>query len=361
MSNIFPVENKNKKCFFVGNKYFFCSGKCSINPKSVGLPIYLIIFSYNFGHTFYYIHKFIYNNILYLIILIIFTLLFSLQIIQSLITAFIDPGSFLPNKIEDNSKSFDAKLMIATIGDQDYFLKFCYTCKIAKDLRVYHCPNCGLCILRHDHHCPWLSTCIGLNNHKHFIYLIIINIIFFVFTLYLHLYFLLYITFSEFTTVEIIFIFFLVLLNSSILLFHIVLLISHIKYICTGQTTREKIKRAPGTKNPFGLPDNLNNVKEFWNYPMKYKERIQYNDKASKYLDTNILINDYLNGNYRITQDKKIISQTLIDNGFNYSKGLIEMTNKSNESDGEKTAENINVKEESLDSKNEVLTQAQIK
>ena len=56
--------------------------------------------------------------------------------------------------------------MIATIKEQDYFLKFCYTCKIAKDLRVYHCPECGVCILRHDHHCPWLSTCIGLNNHK---------------------------------------------------------------------------------------------------------------------------------------------------------------------------------------------------
>ena len=58
--------------------------------------------------------------------------------------------------------------MIATINGQDYFLKFCKTCLIAKDLRVYHCPDCGLCIIRHDHHCPWLSTCIGLNNHKDF-------------------------------------------------------------------------------------------------------------------------------------------------------------------------------------------------
>ena len=358
MSTNIPAEFKNKNCIFMGNKYFFCSGKFSINTKSLGLPIYLIILLYNFGHTFYYIHKFIFDNLFYLIILIIFTLLFSLQIIQSLLTALVDPGSFLPNKKEDNSNSPDAKLMIATIGDQDYFLKFCYTCKIAKDLRVYHCPVCGLCILRHDHHCPWLSTCIGLNNHKHFFYLIIINLIFFIFTLCLHLYFLLYISFSEYTIVEIVFIFFLIVLNICIFLFHIVLLIYHIQYICTGQTTREKIKRKPGAVNPFRLPRKLDNFKEFWNHPMKYKERIQYNDKASKYLDTNILIYDYLNGTYKKTQDKKIISQTLIDYGYNYSKGIIEMINKSNDSSEEETTENIEVKEENQDSKNEILTKS---
>lgn len=355
MSDIIPVEYKNKKCVFIGNKYFFCSGKCSINPKPSGLPIYLIIFCYNFAHSFYYIHKFIYDNIIYLIIIIIFTLLFTLQIIQTLLTTLIDPGSFLPNKKEDNSNSSDAKLMIATIKEQDYFLKFCYTCKIAKDLRVYHCPECGVCILRHDHHCPWLSTCIGLNNHKHFIYLIIINFIFFTFTLCLHLYFLLFIKFSEFATVEIIFLYFLIVLNGCTFLFHIVLLVNHIKYICTGQTTREKIKRSPGATNPFRLQNNLDNAKEFWNCPMKYKERIQYNDKASKYLDTNILINDYLSGNYQII-NKKIISQTLIDNGFNYSKGTIEMTNKSNESDDEETSVSIKVNEGNNESKNEILT-----
>ena len=124
MSDIIPVEYKNKKCVFIGNKYFFFFFKCSINPKPLGLPIYLIIFCYNFVHSFYYIHKFIYDNIIYLIILIIFTLLFTLQIIQTLVTTLIDPGSFLPNKKEDNSNSSEAKLMIATIKEQDYFLKF---------------------------------------------------------------------------------------------------------------------------------------------------------------------------------------------------------------------------------------------
>ena len=357
MSSVLTDEYKNKKCIFFGNKYFFCSGRCSINPKSLGLPIYLIFFSYDFGHTFYYIYKFIYNNLIYLIILIIFTILFSLQLFQTLLTVLIDPGSFLPDKNDDNYNSSEAKLMIATIKNQDYFLKFCYTCKIARDLRVYHCPICGVCILRHDHHCPWLSTCIGLNNHKHFIFLVIINLVFLACTLGLHLYFLIFFDSSEFTTVDIIFIYVLIVLNGNIFLFHIILFIRHMQYICTGQTTREKIKRKPGAINPFRLINKCGNWNEFWNFPMRYKERIQYNDKASKFLDTNILICDYLSGNYKITEDNKIISQTLIDKGFNYSKRTIEMANRTNESDEEETVESLKVDEQKFENKKEILTE----
>lgn len=351
MSNVLHDDYKNKKCVFLGNKYFFCSGKFSINPKPVGLPIYLIIFSYNFGHTFYNLYKFIFeDDFLYLILFIILCVLFSLQIIQTFITVLIDPGSFLPNIKEDNSNSFDAKLMIATIKDQDYFLKFCYTCKIARDLRVHHCRDCGLCILRHDHHCPWLSTCIGLNNHHHFIYLLIINLIFFLYTLGIHLYFLIFVNLSNFEHVEIIFVYFLIVLNGCIFLFHLILLINHAKYICQGQTTSEKIKRNRGAINPFCLPTKCENMNEFWKYPMKYKERINYNDKALKYLSTNILINDYLSGNYQITQDKKIISKTIVDKGFNCRKGTIEMSNNQNESGDEDTTESVKVEEDNVDS-----------
>ena len=161
MSNV-PLnkEYKTKKCSIFGNKYFFCSGKFSINKKPLGFPFSLILFCYDFSHTFYYIYKFLYLSKIYLVILIIFTTFFILQLIVTLLTTLIDPGSFLPNTKEDQSNSSEVKLMIATIKQQDYFLKYCSTCKIARDLRVYHCPQCGLCILRHDHHCPWLSTCI---------------------------------------------------------------------------------------------------------------------------------------------------------------------------------------------------------
>ena len=44
-------------------------------------------------------------------------------------------------------------------------------------------------------------------------------------------------------------------------------------------------------------------MNEFWKYPMKYKERVTYNSNANKFLDNNILINDYLSGNYKITEN----------------------------------------------------------
>ena len=60
--------------------------------------------------------------------------------------------------------------------------------------------------------------------------------------------------------------------------------------------------------------------------------KIEYNDKALKYLDTNILICDYLSGNYYLTPTKEIISQTYINKGYNYEKPTIELVDKSNSS-----------------------------
>ena len=66
---------------------------------------------------------------------------------------------------------------------------------------------------------------------------------------------------------------------------------------------------------------------------MKYKENIQYNDNASMFIDTNILICDYLSGNYYLTPDKKVISETFVNKGYNYNKGKIELMNRSEELD----------------------------
>ena len=337
---------KLEKCVFIGKKYFFCEGKYAINPKGIGFLVYIIFFTYNFIHIIIFMKNIINNTSSFIIVLVIDIILFTLQIFFSLKTALTDPGSFLPNYGEDKSNCIDAKLMIATINSQDYFLKFCPTCLNAKDLRVYHCPDCDLCILRHDHHCIWLSTCIGLNNHKYFILLLIINFIFFVYNTILLFFFILSkVTkekLNELTKVENIFLYFLLCFNGTILLFHFALLINHLVYIFTGQTTSEKVRRKKGATNPFTYHKMIQNFVEFWKYPMKYRERIEYNDKASKFLDTNILICDYLSGNYYMSPNKKIISQTYINNGYNYSKASIELIDKSsfsNEDNAEATTD----------------------
>jgi palmitoyltransferase ZDHHC9/14/18 len=336
MSNVNQNEGKQEKCVLIGNKYFFNQGKYSINPKCIGLPFTLIFFIYNFIHISYYMNKLTDSTSSFLFLLILNIILFTLQILQSLNTTFTDPGSFLPNYGEDKSNTSEATLMIATIKGQDYFLKFCRTCLNAKDMRVYHCPDCGLCILRHDHHCPWLSTCIGLNNHKHFIILIIINLVFFIYNTIVLAVFVGSIVKNEkdenvykLAAVDNIFLIFLLIINASLTLFHIALLINHLIYIFTGQTTSERVRRKKGATNPFTNDSFIKNFLEFWNYPMKYKERIQYNHNASLYLDTNILICDYLSGNYYLTPDKKVISDTYVAKGYNYNKGTIELMNKS--------------------------------
>ena len=334
------TENyKIDKCVYIGKKYFFSQGKYSINSRCIGLPISLALLIYIFIHTSYMMNKLIINTSSIVIILIINIILFSLQILQSLFTALTDPGSFLPNYGEDKSNTTEAKLMIATIKGQDYFLNFCRTCLNAKDMRVYHCPDCDLCILRHDHHCPWLSTCIGLNNHKHFIILVIINLIYFLYnTIVLMTLVLSRINkerISELTKASNAFLYILLVFNGVLLLFHLALLINHGIYICTGQTTSEKVRRKKGAKNPFNNGSIIKNIIEFWKYPMKYREKIEYNDKALKYLDTNILICDYLSGSYYLTPTKKIISQTYINKGYNYEKPTIELVDKSNSSKDE--------------------------
>ena len=327
-------NNGSEKCVFIGKKYYFCEGKYSINPKCIGLPLSLALLIYNFIHLSYLMNKIIDNNSTYIFLLIITIILFSLQIFLSLKTALTDPGCFLPNFGEDKSNYSDAKLMIATINNQDYFLKFCRTCLNAKDLRVFHCPDCGLCIIRHDHHCPYLSNCIGLNNHKLFIFLVILNVFYFIYTTIL----LFSLSFASTNKDKVDdlsktlkgFLYFLTCLNGVLLLFHLALFINHVIYITTGQTTSEKIRRKKGASNPFTLNDAIKNLKEFWNYPMRYKERIEYNDKAAKYLDTNILVCDYLSGSYYLSPEKKVISQTFINKGFNYNKATIELIDKSN-------------------------------
>ena len=339
-----------EKCVFIGQKYFFGEGKYSINPKCVGFPITLILFIYDFIHISYVMDKLINNTSNFIILLIIDIILFSLQIFQTLITSLTDPGSFLPCYGEDKSNSSDAKVMIATIKGQDYFLNFCRTCLNAKDLRVYHCPDCGLCILRHDHHCPWLSTCIGLNNHKYFIILVFVNIIYFIYNTIL----LMNLAFSkigkdkisELSKTDNICLYFLLILNIIFLLFHIALLINHSIYISTGQTTSERIKRKKGAKNPFTNGNIISNILEFWKSPMKYRERIEYNDKALKFLDTNILICDYLSGNYYLSPSKKVISQTYINKGYNYDKATIELIDKSNYSNEEDTNDSLKLDEQ---------------
>jgi len=333
LKKIRQIDVQRKAFTYIGRRYFCCRGRCSFKPRSVGLPIYLILFIYNFSHSTYLLNKYISTEIYFIMIMSLSFFLFIVQMFQSLYTSFTDPGAFLPNYREDKANNPDTNLMLATVKKQDYFLKICKTCKIAKDLRVFHCKECGLCILRHDHHCPWLSTCIGINNNRKFIMLLVINLIVCAYNPIVLLLFI-FLRFEEedkdkVNQADRLCTLILIILNSFLFLFHGILILSHSLYIGTGQTTSEKIKRNPNTTNPFCRDSCCENMDEFWKCPMKYRENIKYNENASKYINTNILISDYLSDNFDVINNK-VISKTYMYYGYNYASNNIELIDQSN-------------------------------
>lgn len=333
LKKIRQIDVQRKAFTYIGRRYFCCRGRCSFKPRSVGLPIYLILFIYNFSHSTYLLNKYISTEIYFIMIMSLSFFLFIVQMFQSLYTSFTDPGAFLPNYREDKTNNPDTNLMLATVKKQDYFLKICKTCKIAKDLRVFHCKECGLCILRHDHHCPWLSTCIGINNNRKFIMLLVINLIVCAYNPIVLLLFI-FLRFEEedkdkVNQADRLCTLILIILNSFLFLFHGILILSHSLYIGTGQTTSEKIKRNPNTTNPFCRDSCCENMDEFWKCPMKYRENIKYNENASKYINTNILISDYLSDNFDVINNK-VISKTYMYYGYNYASNNIELIDQSN-------------------------------
>eukprot|EP00930_Biecheleria_cincta_P033016 TRINITY_DN22869_c0_g1_i2.p1 TRINITY_DN22869_c0_g1~~TRINITY_DN22869_c0_g1_i2.p1 ORF type:complete len:759 (-),score=103.92 TRINITY_DN22869_c0_g1_i2:191-2467(-) len=48
------------------------------------------------------------------------------------------------------------------------FRNVCVICHSERDMRSFHCKQCGRCVHRLDHHCPWVDKCIGLANQRVF-------------------------------------------------------------------------------------------------------------------------------------------------------------------------------------------------
>ena len=48
-------------------------------------------------------------------------------------------------------------------------IRVCGRCHYLKPERAHHCSVCGRCILKFDHHCPWICNCVGYYNHRYFL------------------------------------------------------------------------------------------------------------------------------------------------------------------------------------------------
>ena len=69
------------------------------------------------------------------------TLFFSFYV------SFSDPGFIAEGSLEETF--YDKTVPIVEINKESFLLKYCSTCKIVRDIRVFHCKICNLCVMRH--------------------------------------------------------------------------------------------------------------------------------------------------------------------------------------------------------------------
>ena len=171
--------NLTKKRSQYQQKYFKLCGKTRRLPGKEGIiGIVMSICFYLCGTTFYEImcvsliisnkHNTVDSSTGYIVVAIIGAITFIItQFSYFDITTSI-PGYQTSNRLtEDEYKNAPP---VKVIQDNSFMLKYCSTCKIARDVRTFHCRYCNMCIERHDHHCGYVSNCIGKNNMKKFFY-----------------------------------------------------------------------------------------------------------------------------------------------------------------------------------------------
>ena len=56
--------------------------------------------------------------------------------------------------------------------------KYCPICKIIRPRRSKHCYSCQKCIVKYDHHCIFTGNCVGANNHRFFVFYLIVQFLF---------------------------------------------------------------------------------------------------------------------------------------------------------------------------------------
>eukprot|EP00668_Euglena_longa_P038395 GGOE01049399.1.p2 GENE.GGOE01049399.1~~GGOE01049399.1.p2 ORF type:complete len:311 (-),score=90.05 GGOE01049399.1:185-1117(-) len=89
------------------------------------------------------------------------------------ITSVMDPG-IIPKAPDLEAHGYPIEID-ETVNGIKVKRKWCHTCKIMKPLRASHCPFCNNCVLMYDHHCPWTGTCIGERNYRFFYVFVILT------------------------------------------------------------------------------------------------------------------------------------------------------------------------------------------
>mmetsp|Transcript_20668 Transcript_20668/g.38515 ORF Transcript_20668/g.38515 Transcript_20668/m.38515 type:complete len:287 (+) Transcript_20668:24-884(+) len=129
-------------------------------------------------------------------------------------------------------------------------IRYCATCGICRPPRAHHCSFCDNCVDLFDHHCRWVNNCIGKRNYCYFLSFVIsclflgICIVLGTFTYFF------YgnddqdersVIQDETTALTILIMFVIFAIILTVLL--AVLCCFHLSLMCTGETTKERIKK----------------------------------------------------------------------------------------------------------------------
>ena len=136
-------ENRNGVIYKIGNMKMLICGV--FNSKAIGFwfSILSIIVFAMLNHIcineFIPLRKIELQSISLTLIIVLFFLVFYVS--------FSDPGIIMPSNIPE--EEYEKHVPIAVSKGKNFILKHCLTCNIVRDLRVFHCSNCNVCISRH--------------------------------------------------------------------------------------------------------------------------------------------------------------------------------------------------------------------
>lgn len=154
-----------------GNNRFWCWGRCIVGAQPQNLAITLALVTIPLIITLCITVPKLMTVAGHYYSVILIPALYIPTLVTCFITSFMDPG-IIPRPDRSLSENRDWKYHLQVYEDADFTqggvktkLKFCYTCKVFRPPRGFHCNFCGNCIERFDHHCPWLGTCIGRRNY----------------------------------------------------------------------------------------------------------------------------------------------------------------------------------------------------
>ena len=259
-------NNKNKLFIKKESKIICCYQRRIKYPSDLGSlsGLFLTFFYFNFfsiliticlsqTKTAYSISDNL-NNI-YNILIILLWVFFAITIFLLFDVFSSDPGIQRGYPIS-KEKYIDSNIK-KVVGGKKYFLKYCETCHLIRDIRTFHCKICGICVEKHDHHCFRVSNCIGVYNYKKFYIFLNWSLFFFIYICGICFHYIIYYNGKETSKSWVLLLMiFITLFDLIFIVIVFILDMEHIDVITSNITTRESIKKKRYKVYDRGLNEN---------------------------------------------------------------------------------------------------------